>query len=134
MDPQVELAHLLRRKATDDLNMARRLAGDESTPEWGIGFHVQQAVEKALKAMLCSRGIEYSRTHNLSVLLDLLAEHSLAPPMARQDLVILTPYGILLRYDEAGPTDAELANLPDRAALLAVADAVVMWANGALGE
>lgn len=134
MDPRVELAHILLRKATDDLTMARRLAGDENTPEWGIGFHVQQAVEKALKAVLCSRGIEYPRTHNISVLLDLLAEHSLALPMARQDLVILTPYGVLFRYDEAGPTDAELANLPDRAALLAVADAVVMWASGALGE
>jgi HEPN domain-containing protein len=117
------------RKATDDLTMARRLAGDAASPDWGIGFHVQQVVEKSLKAVLCSRGIDYPRTHSISVLLDLLAEHSLSVPMARESMVILTAFGVLFRYDEMGPTDAELAHLPDRASMLAMADAVAAWAR-----
>lgn len=132
MDQQLELAQLLLRKATDDLGMARRLAEDVSSPDWGIGFHAQQAVEKALKSVLCSHGVEYPRTHSISVLLDLLDEHSLPISVAREDLVVLTPYGVLLRYDEAGPTESELANLPDRASLVSMADAVINWATTAL--
>ena len=53
MDPQLELAGTLLRKARDDAGMARRLAGDPASPDWGIGFHIQQAVEKSLKSVLC---------------------------------------------------------------------------------
>ena len=35
-------------------------------------FHAQQAAEKALKALLIARRIEFPRTHNLRILLDLL--------------------------------------------------------------
>ena len=31
-------------------------------------FHAQQAVEKALKAVMCLRGLEYRRTHDLEEL------------------------------------------------------------------
>jgi predicted nucleotidyltransferase len=55
MDPQLELADMLLGKASDDLAMARRLAGDPASPDWGIGFHVQQAVEKSLKSVLSAR-------------------------------------------------------------------------------
>ena len=36
--------------------MLRRLAQDPNSPTWGLGFHAQQAVEKALKAVLTQRG------------------------------------------------------------------------------
>ena len=129
MDRRLELGQILLRRATDDLAMARRLAGDAGSPEWGIGFHVQQAVEKAIKSVLCSFGIEYPRTHSISVLLDLLAERASEIPVPRETLVILTPYGVLFRYDEAGPSDAELANLPDRASMLKVAEQMLGWAS-----
>lgn len=37
-----------------------------------VGFHVQQAVEKALKAWLCARDAAYPMTHELARLLTLL--------------------------------------------------------------
>ena len=37
-------------------------------------FHAQQAAEKALKAVLLSKGMEVPRTHNIRTLLDRLAE------------------------------------------------------------
>jgi HEPN domain-containing protein len=113
--------------------MARRLAGDAASPDWGVGFHVQQSIEKSLKAVLCARGIEYPRTHSISVLIDLLGDHSLAVPGERDQLVLLTPYGVLFRYDELGPTDAEMKSLPDRAAMLSLTDAVVAWARANIG-
>lgn len=36
-----------------------------------VAFHIQQAAEKLLKALLASRSIEYPRTHDLEALLDL---------------------------------------------------------------
>jgi HEPN domain-containing protein len=129
MDRRLELAQILLRRANDDLSMARRLAGDTASPEWGIGSHVQQAVEKALKAVLCSYGTEYPRTHSISILLDLLAERASEIPVPREALVVLTPYGVLFRYDEAGPSDVEMANLPDRASMLGVAERVISWAG-----
>jgi hypothetical protein len=39
-----------------------------------FGFHVQQAVEKALKACLCILGVPFPRTHDLDELGVLLEE------------------------------------------------------------
>ena len=37
-----------------------------------FGFHAQQAVEKTLKAWLALSGVEYPRTHDISLLLTVL--------------------------------------------------------------
>ena len=79
--------------------------------------------------MLCLKGIEYPRTHSISSLLDLLGGTTTEVPVDRAALIVLTPYGALLRYDEIGPTDAEVARMPDRASLLALAARVVEWAG-----
>jgi HEPN domain-containing protein len=134
MDPQHELGRMLLRKAADDLSMARRLADDPDSPDWGIGFHIQQAVEKGIKAVLCTKGIEYPRTHNISALLDILADNGITMTIDRESLIVLTPYGVIFRYDEMGPTDEDLAELPDRAALLTVAEALVDWAGRLLPD
>ncbi len=43
-------------------------------------FHVQQAVEKSLKAVLVANEIEFPRTHNIKVLDDLLPATVPRPP------------------------------------------------------
>ena len=133
MDPRLELAEMLLRKAKDDLAMVRRLLDDPATPDWGIGFHVQQAVEKAIKSVLCFHSVEYPRTHSISLLLDLLGEGVGTVPLDREALVKLSPYGVLFRYDDAGPSDLEMADLQDRALLLTLAVKVVQWAEHARG-
>ena len=50
------------------------LARAEDAQENPAGFHLQQSVEKSLKAWLALRGIDYPRTHDLSVLLGLLED------------------------------------------------------------
>ncbi|MCK5272261.1 MAG: HEPN domain-containing protein [Sedimentisphaerales bacterium] len=46
----------LLQKARDDEYVLRCLINDPSAPLWAIGFHAQQAVEKALKAALAKTG------------------------------------------------------------------------------
>jgi HEPN domain-containing protein len=46
-----------------------------------VGFHAQQAVEKALKAVMVAHGILFPKTHNLKELHDLLLEHGHTSPL-----------------------------------------------------
>jgi len=80
-------------------------------------YHVQQAIEKVLKAMLLTRGVEAGVEHRLELLADRLPEgdiwHALAQPWLRY-----TPYATTFRYPKPGggiidepPTTAILADV-----------------------
>ena len=97
-----EYADALLRRARDDQYVVTRLGSDPEAPVWAVGFHAQQAVEKAVKAVLTASDVEYARTHNLSFLLGLLEEAGVCAPPGAAGLGKLTPYGTMLRY-EAGP-------------------------------
>jgi len=64
-----------------------------------FGFHAQQAVEKALKAWLSYCGVEYPRTHNLVLLIDLLDDAGETISEEFRKLADLTDYAVLLRYE-----------------------------------
>jgi HEPN domain-containing protein len=100
MNRSRELAEILLQKARDDAWMLHHLLADPDAPVWGLGFHAQQAVEKAIKAVLTAHSVEYPRTHNLSLLLDLLEATGVPPPRGAAELPALTPFGALLRYDD----------------------------------
>jgi hypothetical protein len=53
-----------------------------------------------LKSGLVSRGVEYPRTHNLGVLIELLGKAGVASPPELADIDRLTPFGMVFRYDE----------------------------------
>jgi HEPN domain-containing protein len=92
MNSLLEHAQGLLARARDDLYVVRRLRTDPAAPGWVMGFHAQQAVEKALKAVLSSAGQAYPRTHNLVMLAELLRGVAIAPP---PDVECLS--GVLLR-------------------------------------
>jgi HEPN domain-containing protein len=73
---EVEVAELLLAKAASDLSAARALARDLDQQDDVVGFHAQQAVEKALKAVLAVRGFEIPRTHDLDLLTRLVVRGS----------------------------------------------------------
>jgi HEPN domain-containing protein len=65
-----------------------------------------------MKAVLASRAIEFPRTHNLALLLDMLADNGVPWPSEGEELIRLTPYGSHFRYDlpasdrtEGGPLE-----------------------------
>ena len=78
-----------------------------------FGFHVQQATEKLLKAWLSLNGTAFSRTHDLRLLLELVADQDEKDIASFQDLEDLTDYGVQFRYD--APFDLEPL---DRATLI----------------
>jgi HEPN domain-containing protein len=95
-----EVAHLLLQKARDDLSAAQALVATEDQADHVIGFHLQQAVEKALKAILALRAIEIPRTHDLGYLTELLGSIEIEVPSMVASSDWLTPWGVLFRYDD----------------------------------
>jgi HEPN domain-containing protein len=56
-----------------------------------IGFHAQQAVEKALKAVLALVGVRFPRTHDLGFLLELADGAMVHVPDVVREARWLTP-------------------------------------------
>lgn len=69
-------------------------------------FHAQQCAEKALKALLASRGLAPPRTHKIADLISLLGAE--ASPDFANDLYYLDAFYIPTRYPDALP-----GSLPD---------------------
>jgi HEPN domain-containing protein len=85
-------------KADEDWRAVQRLLGDEDPLRNIVAFHCQQAVEKYLKAWLSSRNADFPKTHDLKELLALIAplDANLAAELGA--VVILTPFGVSIRY------------------------------------
>ena len=95
----LEQAHAMLRMAHRDFNA---LIGMQENPLFAdeiFGFHVQQAVEKALKAWLCICDGVYPMTHELTRLLALLENHGVEVE-AYWLLVQYTPFAVQARYEE----------------------------------
>lgn len=100
MHSSTDYAAALLSKARDDGYVVRSLSADAGAPNWVIGFHAQQAVEKSVKSVLTRHEIEFPRTHNLSMLIELLRRHAITLPPDADGLARLTPFGVALRYDD----------------------------------
>jgi HEPN domain-containing protein len=67
----MDVARQLLDLAADDEFMAKSLLPIEGVTDAGLGFHVQQAVEKSLKATLARHEIEFPYSHDLDGLIGL---------------------------------------------------------------
>ena len=97
---QHEQALLLLHKALEDIALLSEVLSSEKVSDGIVGFHAQQAVEKLLKALLSESNISFPRSHNLRLLMDLLADAGRPIPSSLADLDSLTPYGTLFRYED----------------------------------
>ena len=84
-------------------------------------FDAQQAAEKAIKAVLIARGAVFPPTHDLAGLLTILGQNDEAIPPA---IAVATRY--------PGATEPVTAEEHHRA--VAIAEAVVTWADERVGE
>lgn len=112
---QREQALLFIRKAAEDEALLAEVVSAARISNEIYGFHAQQAAEKLLKALLSEYGIPFPRTHNLRLLMDLLADAGHPLPSTLADLDLLTAYGTLFRYEDI-PLETQL----DRNAVLAM--------------
>ncbi len=109
-------------------NLARSSQG-QVTPDILLEdacFDAQQAVEKALKALLVLRGVQVPRTHAISELITMLAELGFEIPADVQEASALTDYAVAARYP--GPSEPVL--IEDYEKAVATAKAVVSWVSG----
>ena len=131
MDESKERALSLLRKAREDCHAATCLAADASASLWTVGFHAQQAVEKAAKAALMRRGVRYPFTHDIAALLKLAHQEGLPLPAHSEDMPYLTPFGTLFRYED------EEWGLPEtlsKEQFLKWAEDAVGWAGSIIEE
>lgn len=115
------------RHARSDLHLARTgRENDDVLPET-LCFHAQQAAEKALKAVLVSRSIEFARTHNIRSLVELL------PVDVSKDAIlyhaaVLTDYAVSSRY----PSEMEPVTEDELQGAISLAEKVLAWAESVL--
>lgn len=101
-----EHARAMLRMAHKDFNALTGMLDNALFADEIFGFHLQQAVEKALKAWLCTHGIAYPPTHDLARLLSLL-EKTGTDVEQFWPLVQFTIFAVQARYEEG------LANLDE---------------------
>lgn len=122
-DPKAE-AVVLARKAEDDAKAMQLLAPNSEISDDIIGFHAQQAVEKWLKAVLGSRGVDFEYTHDLHRLIAGVTTAVGEFPFDTPEVVALTEHAVPLRYDEILDTEPL-----DRQAVVRLVEEVGEWAN-----
>jgi HEPN domain-containing protein len=96
-------------KAEQDMQASRTLLETGLPLFYPACFHAQQAAEKYLKALLTWHQIEFPKTHAIEQLLDLLKEADAETASSLKDAVVLTPYGVDIRYpgDQPEPNREE---------------------------
>ena len=91
---------LMYQKGTSDLALATyALAIDDTEIDVEIiFFHLQQAAEKFLKAMLSFHGVHYEKIHDIRRLIELCQTNSIELPNLTEKLVDLNPFAVEGRY------------------------------------
>jgi len=121
---QQELARLMLQKAQQDLEAVKSLINASNVADEIVGFHVQQTIEKALKAVLTRRGVEYEFSHDLPVFFQQVEALGIAMPASLEAVEELTGFAVQFRYtlyeDEPGF---------DRQAGAKLAEDFVAWAH-----
>ncbi len=85
-------------KAENDLrNAAHALKLRKKCPTDTVCFHAQQCVEKYLKAILILNGVDFSKTHDIVVIVSLLPR-KLRPDLSVEEQRRLTDYATGARY------------------------------------
>jgi HEPN domain-containing protein len=85
------MAALLLETARRDVVVFLKLVHDAEVHDSMVGFHAQQAIEKALKAVLFTQGVLVPRTHRIDELLDAFHDASIPAPPHAESLDELNP-------------------------------------------
>ena len=110
--------------AESDLRMAQVARERKDIIPEQACFHAQQSAEKALKAVLLFKSIEFPLVHDLKTLVGLLQRNAISFPPEIQETGLLTPYAAEARY----PGHLEEITASDVDEAIRLAEAVVQWA------
>lgn len=88
-------------KAEGDFATAERELNVTTNPNYDATcFHAQQCIEKYLKARLQESGVAFGKTHDLSLLLDLILPVEPTWNVLRSELQALTVFAVAYRYPD----------------------------------
>ena len=91
-------------------------------------FEAQQAAEKAIKAVMIARGIDFPYVHDLALLLSTLEDAGENVPNAVRRSARLTVYAVDTRYPGVGgPVSAK-----EYRDAIVIAEGAVRWAEGSI--
>lgn len=120
-----DLANRFLAKAAQDEALVDRVLDDLDIADELIGFHLQQAAEKLMKAVLAANAVEFRRTHDLVDLAEVLSQSGFVIPEALRGLDSLNPFAVEARYDFLPPSSAPLDRPGARRQILALR----LWAE-----
>lgn len=123
-----DVADALLAKAVGDEAGLRALVANHDVPDHVAGFLAQQAIEKALKAVLIARDVPFERKHDIDYLCSLIEDAGLDLTPELGAAVALTPWAVEFRY--ADPFEAPPL---DRTKALQTVVAVREWATRMIG-
>jgi HEPN domain-containing protein len=112
--------------AREDLAAAEALDRAERVSDALVGFHAQQAVEKALKAAIAGRDQDFPFTHDIGLLMQLCQDAGLELPVDLAEADRLTPYAAAIRYGLGDPRAVPTSDALRWAAL------AIEWADAQL--
>ena len=104
-------AEALLRAAARDLKTIEILMRAAESPLASVCFHVQQYLEKIMKAALVSNSVVFRRTHDLAELADLLEQQGMTLPAPKDQLTRLNPFAVVFRYDDIEITTIDLRDV-----------------------
>ncbi|MBN1294983.1 MAG: HEPN domain-containing protein [Candidatus Latescibacteria bacterium] len=96
-----EQYEIFLKKARSDLALAKigYNAHDSGVDQATLIFHLQQAAEKLIKAILAFSEVHFEKTHDIRMLMDLCVRSGIELPHYVKKLMELNPYAVIGRYD-----------------------------------
>src|SRR4030042_571331 len=108
-------------RARSDLLLAR--SHEEGIYLEDLCFHAQQAAEKAIKALLIRRGVEFPYVHDIAELLTLLEGSVERLPESIKRCETLTRFAVFTRYPGVAPPVSQ----EEYEEALSLAEEAVRW-------
>jgi HEPN domain-containing protein len=123
-----DLARRMLAAAENDELMAKSVLPVPGVTDAGVGMLAQQAVEKAIKAVLAAKETEFPFTHDLEKLREFAKESGIELPTTLDGIEALTPFASDERYGAETPIGL------DREQALKWVAAVIAWAQGIIEQ
>lgn len=130
MTENIELSRQWLAKAKNDLLNADNNLKAANIPFDTVCFHCQQASEKLLKAFLIANGEPAPISHDLLYILEKIIPLNPDAGKLQDDLVILMPYAVEIRY----PDDWFMPTVADAKEAREAAERVMIWLKSASPE
>ena len=111
--------------AQSDCQLARLAKGRQGILPEQICFHAQQAVEKAIKAVLVFRRIAFPLVHDVEELLELTRQGGISVPPSVAEAGSLTPFAVQARY----PGYDEAISSEEVEEAIRLAEHAIAWAS-----